>query len=152
MRPHRLGWHLRDRVVKELEVPFEEALATLDKALDLTADIQRAYEQGDDQERRLLNQAFFERLEIVREDTADQKLRQPFGDLIALSREVEDGKVTTEKAEVAAMMGKPSGPPEMASESEMAAAPKLAWTAAKTKEPPRPFRAVEVLTSNLWCG
>lgn len=110
-----------ERVIKELEVPFEEALATLDKALDLTTDIQRAYEQGDGQERRLLNQAFFERLEIVREDTADQKLHQPFSDLIALSRDVEEGKVATDKAELAAMMGRPTGPPETASESETAA-------------------------------
>lgn len=41
-------------------------LDALDAALDLTEDMQTAYSHANPNERRLFNQAFFERIEICR--------------------------------------------------------------------------------------
>ncbi len=58
---------------------------TLDLALELTNDIQAAYLQADPTERRLLNQAFFERLEIDSEEIVGDTLAEPFAQITALA-------------------------------------------------------------------
>jgi len=52
-------------------------------ALSLTEDIQAASRRADPTERRLFNQAFFERLEIDSEEVSGQQLAEPFAQLLA---------------------------------------------------------------------
>jgi site-specific DNA recombinase len=70
--------------IEQLSFKHEQVLEALDDALALTDDIQRAYIQAGPQERRLLNQAFFEKLEIDAEDVSDDLRAEPFADLTHL--------------------------------------------------------------------
>jgi site-specific DNA recombinase len=72
------------KAIEQLSVKHEQVLDALDDALALTDDIQMAYIQARPQERRLLNQAFFERLEIDAEDVAGDQRAEPFADLAHL--------------------------------------------------------------------
>jgi hypothetical protein len=63
----------------------DHVVETLDLALKLTDDIQAAYLQADTTERRLLNQAFFERIEIDDEDITGHTLNQPFNTVAKLA-------------------------------------------------------------------
>lgn len=67
-----------ERRIAELDIEHEAVLEALDGALDLMTNIRRAYVQAGRQERRLLNQAFFERLEIVGEEVVRHGLAEPF--------------------------------------------------------------------------
>jgi site-specific DNA recombinase len=60
---------------------FELVQANLKLALDLAGDCHRAYRQADEQTRRLLNQAFFEKL-YVDEDGVRVNLAEPFKTLL----------------------------------------------------------------------
>jgi hypothetical protein len=53
------------------------SIEPLDLALELTDNIQAAYLNADPTERRLLNQAFFERIEIDTETATDGQLSGP---------------------------------------------------------------------------
>jgi site-specific DNA recombinase len=72
------------KTIEQLSFKHEQVLEALDDALALTDDIQRAYIQAAPQERRLLNQAFFERLEIDAEDVSGDVKAEPFADLAHL--------------------------------------------------------------------
>ena len=72
-----------DELLRRYEIKQDAILSTLDTALNLTNNIQAAYLQADDTERRLLNQAFFERIEIDREEISGHTLAAPFAQLAA---------------------------------------------------------------------
>jgi site-specific DNA recombinase len=72
--------------IEQLSLGHERVLDALDVALALTDNMQAAYCQASPQERRLLNQAFFERLEIDKEEVAGDQLAEPFADLLNLGR------------------------------------------------------------------
>lgn len=72
------------KTIEGLSVKHEQVLDALDDALALTADVQRAYIQAGPQERRLLNQAFFERLEVDAEEIDGDERAEPFADLAHL--------------------------------------------------------------------
>ena len=67
-----------DQLLRRYEIKYDTILDTLDLALELTDNIQAAYLQADPTERRLLNQAFFERIEIDSEEINDHTLAEPF--------------------------------------------------------------------------
>jgi site-specific DNA recombinase len=73
--------------IETLDVEYDQVLNALDLALDLTADIQAAYRQAGAQERRLLNQGLFERLEIDSEEVVGGQLAEPFAQLQHLGRD-----------------------------------------------------------------
>ena len=73
-----------DELLRRYEVKYDAILDTLDIALDLTNEIQAAYLQADTTERRLLNQAFFERIEIDTEDISGDSLADPFEQIATL--------------------------------------------------------------------
>lgn len=64
------------KLVETLEVPYQEALANLDIALDLLDNVQAAYLMASEQERRLFNQAIFKWLEIDSQDVARRRARR----------------------------------------------------------------------------
>jgi hypothetical protein len=70
--------------IEQLSLSHERVLDALNVALALTDNMQAAYCQASPQERRLLNQAFFERLEIDGEEVAGNQLAAPFADLLNL--------------------------------------------------------------------
>jgi site-specific DNA recombinase len=72
-----------DELLRRFEIKQEVILETLDFALNLTKSIQAAYLQADDVERRLLNQAFFARIEIDSEEVSGHELAAPFAQLAA---------------------------------------------------------------------
>ena len=72
-----------DELLRRYEIKQEAILETLDHALNLTKSVQAAYLQADDVERRLLNQAFFERIEIDSEEITGHELAAPFAQLAA---------------------------------------------------------------------
>jgi site-specific DNA recombinase len=74
-----------DTLLKHHHQDHETALKTLDLALKLTTDIQRAYLNAAPNERRLLNQGLFERIEIDTEEIADHALTEPFQQIAALN-------------------------------------------------------------------
>jgi site-specific DNA recombinase len=69
-----------------LSTEYDQVVKALDLALALTDDIQRAYCQAGPQERRLLNQGLFERLEIDSEEVVGAQLAEPFAQLQTLGR------------------------------------------------------------------
>jgi site-specific DNA recombinase len=76
----------RERVAAEkhidgLSVEHDQVLKALDLALAMTDDIQAAYVQAGPQERRLLNQGRFERLEIDAEEVVGDQEAEPFNQL-----------------------------------------------------------------------
>ncbi len=81
----------RERVAAEkhidsLSVEHDQVLKALDLALAMTDDIQAAYVQAGPQERRLLNQGLFERLEIDGERVVDDQDAEPFDQLRHLAQ------------------------------------------------------------------
>ena len=73
-----------ENLLRRYEIKQDVILETLDLALQLTDNTQAAYLQADTTERRLLNQAFFERIEIDTEDITDHTLNPPFAQLAPL--------------------------------------------------------------------
>lgn len=74
-----------EAITRRLEVDFEDIERTLDLALALVDDIDRAYRVAPDDVRRLLNQAIFERIDVL-DDPFEQvrmtsELREPFASL-----------------------------------------------------------------------
>jgi hypothetical protein len=65
--------------------------ALLEPALGLLDDLQIAYIQAEPNERRLLNQAFFERIELVDEKVVGFRFADPFGLLLGQPPVNEDG-------------------------------------------------------------
>jgi site-specific DNA recombinase len=76
-----------ERRIDGLNVAHDDVLKALDLALAMTGDIQRAYIQAGPQERRLLNQGLFERLEIRSEEVASDQPTEPFSQLNHLARD-----------------------------------------------------------------
>ncbi len=76
--------------IEQLSLKHEQVTETLDVALDLTKNIQRAYYQADPQERRLFNQAFFEWLKIEDEEVVAEQLAEPFEQLSTVASEAQD--------------------------------------------------------------
>ena len=72
-----------DELLRRYEIKQDAIIGTLDTALNLTYNIQAAYLQADETERRLLNQAFFERIEIDSEEVSGHTLAAPFAQLAA---------------------------------------------------------------------
>jgi site-specific DNA recombinase len=72
-----------DTLLRRYEIKQDTILETLNVALSLTKNIQAAYLQADSTERRLLNQAFFKRIEIDSEEVSDFELAAPFAQLAA---------------------------------------------------------------------
>ena len=70
-----------DQLLRRFELDYDSILETLDVALKLTDNIQAAYLNADPTERRLLNQAFFERIEIDTEDATNDQLAAPFAQI-----------------------------------------------------------------------
>ena len=68
----------------------ETVASTLDVALQLTDSIQTAYLQADTTERRLLNQAFFEYIEVSSEEVSGSHLNPPFAQLAAINQLLGD--------------------------------------------------------------
>ena len=72
-----------NQTLSDLSFSYEEAKATLDRALALVGgDLRAAYLGATATERRCFNQAFFERLEILEDDVSDAELAQPFRSLM----------------------------------------------------------------------
>ena len=67
------------KLMEGLTLKHEQVLKGLQVALGLTDHIQAAYCQAASAERRLFNQAFFERLEIANEAVVGHELAEPFG-------------------------------------------------------------------------
>ena len=74
-----------DELLRRYQVDHATILETLDLALDLTDNIQAAYLQAAPVERRLINQAFFEAIEIDDEEIAGHALVEPFNHLAPLA-------------------------------------------------------------------
>jgi site-specific DNA recombinase len=74
------------RRIDSLDVEYDQVVNALDLALAMTDDIRRAYAQAGPQERRLLNQGLFERLEIDSEEIVGEQLAEPFDQLASLGR------------------------------------------------------------------
>ncbi|MDX6632024.1 MAG: site-specific recombinase [Solirubrobacterales bacterium] len=66
------------RLAEQLDFKYAAFVKALDVALSLTDGIQIAYRQAKPKERRLFNQAFFERLEVDNEEISEHKLSDPF--------------------------------------------------------------------------
>jgi len=78
------------RLIEKLSVENDQVLEALDVALALTGDVQKAYRQAASQERRLFNQAFFERLEISTEEVTGHELAEPFADIMDVEAELRE--------------------------------------------------------------
>jgi site-specific DNA recombinase len=74
-----------DQLLQRFQINHQDILETVDHALALTDNIQTAYLKADDTERRLLNQAFFEYLEIDNEEVAQHELAAPFAQLTPIT-------------------------------------------------------------------
>jgi site-specific DNA recombinase len=80
-----------EKRMEDADLAHDDGLKALDLALSLTEDIQRTYCLASPQERRLLNQGLFERIEIDREDVVDDQLAEPFDQLLDLGRSWNSG-------------------------------------------------------------
>jgi site-specific DNA recombinase len=78
------------QLIETLNVRHDKVLRALDVALALADRIQTAYCQAGPQERRLFNQAFFERLEVDAEEITGHTLAEPFARLCEAEPPVED--------------------------------------------------------------
>ena len=67
--------------LEELSVDHGRVLDALEDALTLTEDMERVYLAASPQERRLLNQAFFKKLEVDAEEVVGYELAEPFASL-----------------------------------------------------------------------
>lgn len=72
-----------NELVARLDIKHDQLLETLDLALELTEDIHAAYCRAEATERRLFNQAFFERLEVDSEEITGNQLAEPYAQLLA---------------------------------------------------------------------
>ena len=72
-----------EKLIAKLTIDRERLLSALDVALSMTKDIQAAYRQANETQRRLFNQAFFERLEVDAVEITGQTLAEPFAQLLA---------------------------------------------------------------------
>ena len=79
-----------EQLLNRHKINQETVASTLDLALQLTDSIQTAYLQADTTERRLLNQAFFEYLEVDSEEITAGQLNPPFAQLAAINRILAD--------------------------------------------------------------
>ena len=86
-----------ERRIAELSVEHERVLDALDTALALTKNMQAAYRQARPQQRRLFNQAFFERLEILVEDVVGSQIADPFAQLSGQPPRAEDDTALTDR-------------------------------------------------------
>jgi site-specific DNA recombinase len=87
--------------IKQLGVKHDRVLGALDVALDLMGDMQLAYRQAGPNERRLLNQAFFERIEIAEEEVVGSQIAEPFAGLKGITQQ-EAAEREAAKAHLAA--------------------------------------------------
>ncbi len=71
-----------NKMIENLTIDRERLLAGLDIALSLTKDIQAAYRQANPAQRRLFNQAFFERLEVDGVEISGYTPSGPFAQLL----------------------------------------------------------------------
>jgi site-specific DNA recombinase len=81
-----------EQTIATLDVEHQRVLEGLDAAIELLQDMQLAYLQAEPNERRLLNQAFFERIEVVDEKVVGFRFADPFGLLLGQPQEKEDGE------------------------------------------------------------
>ena len=86
-----------DQLFQRHQVEHATIFETLDLALELTASTQAAYLQADATERRLLNQAFFESIEIDTEEITGHTLAEPFRQLATLDKHLTATGVTPRK-------------------------------------------------------
>lgn len=70
------------RQLADVSVEFDAIEQNLKKALKLAKDCHAAYQEADDNTRRLFNQAFFERLYVHIADAVTNDLAEPFGLLL----------------------------------------------------------------------
>jgi hypothetical protein len=77
--------HTAQELLERHQVDHEAILDTLDVALELTNDIQAAYLRADPTERRLLNHAFFESLQVDTEEIDHDTLAEPFNHLTTIA-------------------------------------------------------------------
>jgi len=75
-----------EKRIESLSIEHDAVLKTLGLALALTDDVQTAYVQAGPQERRLLNQGLFERLEIDSEEVVGDQDAEPFEQLRHLAK------------------------------------------------------------------
>lgn len=75
-----------EHLLNRHKINQETVASTLDLALQLTDNIQTAYLQADTTERRLLNQAFFEYIEVSSEEITSSQLNPPFAQLAAINQ------------------------------------------------------------------
>jgi site-specific DNA recombinase len=71
-----------EETVTRLSGEYDVALANLDTALELTANIQAAYDLAPPHVRRLMNQAIFKKLIVLDERVVDYVLHEPFRQLL----------------------------------------------------------------------
>ena len=78
-----------DDLLRRHQIKHDAILETLEHALQLTDNIQAAYLQADNTERRLLNQALFEHFEIDTEEIDQHQLAPPFAQIAVLNDHFE---------------------------------------------------------------
>ena len=76
--------HAANELLTRYEIKQDTVVQTLDLALQLTDSTQAAYLQADPTERRLLNQAFFEKIEIDSEEITGHTLAEPYAQIAPL--------------------------------------------------------------------
>jgi hypothetical protein len=81
MRRERIA---AERTISQLAVRLDQAEAGLDAALAPTDRMDRAYEQADDDARRLFNQSIFAPYKVDREEIPEATPQEPFRSLTAL--------------------------------------------------------------------
>ena len=104
----------RERIAAEqrmagLDVEYDRVLKTLDLALSLTDNIQAAYVQAGPQERRLLNQGRFSRIEIDREEVVGAQLAEPFDQLHHLGQGWDNGAEASSKVKTPTSVSRDRG-------------------------------------------
>lgn len=86
--------------LERLSLRADELREAIEASLGLVTDAELSYRLGDDQHRRLLNSAIFERIEISREDVEGSTKKPPFSEYaaIAAANEGETARSTTKTA------------------------------------------------------
>ena len=86
----RIGRNLREnlRQAEFLRTDLERIEAILHLALDLIENCSRAYRLAEPHVKKLFNQVFFERLEVLDDDTVTAQLAEPFSTLLRQSHSV----------------------------------------------------------------
>ena len=152
-----------ERRLDELSVDHDRVLDALESALALTDDIQLAYLEAGPQERRLLNQALFQGLDIDSEEVIGYELEEPFANFARLKRpatsdshelahlgtdwEKTTAPVKSRRPEPCsgARNGRTPGPYFQAEGSNVAKLVRL-----RGVEPPRPVRATRPSTLRVY--